>query len=243
MKTTDIAPNVPTSGTISLSMFYGASKKPPEGLRLDYVTSNTAEDVTSITIPAEAQVGDIAVLLSYCRGLASTGGNAPAGWTKITDLTQGSSSTGIRALAAYKVLVSGDPGSTITGLIYGGQAEAQHVRIYRKYDPGNVGSGVQVSTPSAQGTTGTPTNQTIANASDFTGYVAIAMYSGSGTVSVRGFTPAATTENSMAASTFFVKTKVYTAEDTHAAITVSMSDTGSNNILQSFWIRVPSIYE
>lgn len=220
----------------------GAAPPPSEGLRLDFVTSNTVLDVTSMTIPATAAVGDIAVLFSYCRGLASTGGDTPAGWTEITDITQGSSSTGIRALAAYKVLATGEPGSTISGLIYGGQEEAHHIRVYRKYDPESVGSGVSVSTPSAQGSTTAPTNQTISDPSSFTGYVAFAMYSGSNAITTRGFTPAETTENNLTGGEFYVKTKVYTAEDTHDAITVSMTDSGEN-ILQSFSIRVPNIFE
>lgn len=216
------------------------SQAPPSGTGLEFITSNTVNDVTSMTIPATAQVGDLAVLFSYCRGLAATGGDTPAGWTEITDVTQGTSSTGIRALAAYKILASGEPGSSITGLTFGGQEEAHHMRIYRPY--GDDYGVVEVSTPSAQGTSATPTDQTIGVLSTITGYVAFAVYSSSASITTRGFTPAANTEDSLTGGEFYVKSLLYLATDSPESITVSMSD-GGENILQSFAIRFPSSLE
>ena len=211
-----------------------------DGLRLDFITSADALDVSTMTIPSEAQVGDVAVLFSYCRGLASTGGDVPSGWVKVADVTQGTSSTGIRSLVGYKIIESGEPGSSISGLIFGGQEEGHHLRIYR----GNLShNGVAFDFPHSQGTTATPSDQVIEVFSSDVGYVTFASYAGDTAISTRSFTPTETTENNITSGEFYVKTKVYTAEDTPSDITVGMNDVGNNNILTSFPLRLKQTTE
>lgn len=83
---------------------------------LSFNTSATSTSNT-ITIPAGAAVGDIAIL----RDCASTNYSipstvVPSGWTSVSNLT-GTSQTGdVRIIVSYKKLLAGDPGSTITGM-------------------------------------------------------------------------------------------------------------------------------
>lgn len=78
---------------------------------------NTSASSTSstITIPAGAAVGDIAVLFDYAGSFITTSTVVPSGWTSVSNL---SSNTyyGSRAIVSFKKLLSGDPGSTITGM-------------------------------------------------------------------------------------------------------------------------------
>ena len=88
-------------------------------ITLSYVTSATAS-AASITIPATAQVGDI-VILADRDSNNTTANTYPA--TIPTGFTQAISANAIslatyfyRVLISYKVLVSGDPGASITGM-------------------------------------------------------------------------------------------------------------------------------
>lgn len=220
---------------------------PSPGLSITLQATNTSVDTTSITIPETAAAGDIAVLFSYCRGLASTGGGTPAGWTGISDLTQGSSLTGIRALAAYKVLAAGEPGSSVTGLLFGGQEEIQHIRIYR---PTGSNGGAAISTPTIQGkilssSDGSMTNQTVGVLSTLTGYVVLAMYNVSSGSPSYTFTPAQDTQDTLGGGELVIRTKVYTAEDLKSSHTINMNYSGGqiNAILLSFAIRAVSPIE
>lgn len=207
----------------------------PPGLRLDFITSVDALDVSSITIPSTAQVGDVAVLFSYCRGLGTTGGDIPTGWTKISGVSQGSSTTGIRSLVGYKIIESGEPNSSVSGLAFGTAEEGHHLRIYRSNSAHN---GVSIELPHIEGATAAPSNQTVEVFSNDVGYVTFASYAGSASVTTRTFSPAEGTENNITSGEFYVKTKAYTAEDTPSSHTIGMSDTGDNNILTSFPLRL-----
>lgn len=80
---------------------------------------NTSGQSTSstITIPAGAAIGDLAVLLDWASrtvtAIPST--VVPTDWTSVSN--QSSSVTaGTRSIVSYKKLVSGDPGASITGM-------------------------------------------------------------------------------------------------------------------------------
>lgn len=81
---------------------------------------NTSASSTSntITIPSGAAIGDIAVLLDFAGNF--TGGIqttvVPSGWTSVSNKSSSTNSEGSKSIVSYKKLVSGDPGSSITGM-------------------------------------------------------------------------------------------------------------------------------
>lgn len=82
---------------------------------LSYITSANSAAAT-ITIPAAAAIGDIAVLVD--KGWGGTNPPTtvvPTNWTQI-DNRSFDTSPGVRSILSYKVLVSGDPGASITGM-------------------------------------------------------------------------------------------------------------------------------
>jgi hypothetical protein len=86
-------------------------------LILEYITK-TDVDNASITIPSTSQIGDLAVLIqtSINSGSTAPAGVTPTNWTNIVNTGANSSSQGTtRCLIDYKILVSGDPNSSVTG--------------------------------------------------------------------------------------------------------------------------------
>lgn len=88
VKTTDTAPNVPTSGTISLSMFYGAAKAAALDT-VSFIDAGTfAESTGAVTVaPPESYINnDLLVLVVASVNQAIT---TPSGWTQVTNSPQG----------------------------------------------------------------------------------------------------------------------------------------------------------
>ena len=83
---------------------------------VNFVTSTTSQTST-ITIPATAAAGDIAILVDYGYLTSTTAPTAvtPTNWTSITT-TSNTTSPAQRINVSYKTLIAGDPGSTITGI-------------------------------------------------------------------------------------------------------------------------------
>lgn len=109
----------------------------------------------TIVIPANSQVGDIALLGDFVGNLFVTVTRlSPSGWTQLA--SNGSlSRTGLTV--SYKILTSGQPGSTITG--QNGFINSKVMLIFRL----NSGSITSVATPYNQITcsTGNPTDHTV----------------------------------------------------------------------------------
>lgn len=78
----------------------------------------TSTTTTTITIPATAAIGDIVVLFDRAtnNGLGAPAAVTPAGWTELSTFAVATSGGSFRSSILYKVLVAGDPGSTITGM-------------------------------------------------------------------------------------------------------------------------------
>lgn len=75
-------------------------------------TSNT------ITIPSGAAIGDLAVLLDFAGNFTASIPTTvvPSGWTSVSNKSSSTDSVGTKSIVSYKKLVSGDPGSSITGM-------------------------------------------------------------------------------------------------------------------------------
>lgn len=103
--------SVPTSGTISLSNFYGALKRVTSLSIVNH--ANTSGDNTYVTLPTGLQVGDILVV---SRSSYSSSSALPTGWTLIKFSYN---SNGIYknwgSLLAYKVVTStSESGTNVT---------------------------------------------------------------------------------------------------------------------------------
>ena len=184
---------------------------------VDAVTSAAS----TINIPAFAMPGDYAILFDRSTTTTNT---IPSGWTSIT----GTTTTGIRSNISYKRITHSDEiGSTITGM---GGTVRKILVIVRPNGP--VGS-VAFSTPGAQATNATPTDQTISMSGQTRPIMGFAHYASTGAITTR--TGTGNEREFSPAVTQYVKTWTYNSS-TAANITVGMSD-GGTNTLQSFWMR------
>jgi hypothetical protein len=197
-------------------------------LNLSFVGS-TNVNATSIAIPALAQVGDLAIL--HVTGADGSGSTAatpvtPTNWSLIS-AAGGVSSNNVAAGIYYKVLVSTDLGTSVTTSPTYGFANRKIILIFR---PDASISNVSTTSVNAQGTSATPSNQSINLASQPVPSLAIAGYYSSGTVTTRG---SSVTMNEVVGSsaTQYLKYLVYNSVDTPSNITISMSDNGNNALV------------
>lgn len=201
---------------------------------LSFVDSATVINSATITIPASAQAGDIAVLVDWAINASAPSPSSvvPTGWTSIVE-TNGSFP---RIISSAKVLASGEPGSAVTGM-NGSLGEAKTMLVFR----GNRAI-VAFTAYSTAGeiTAGDPAAQVVTSSGGPTPVLVI----GSGTstnpmTSQVSFSPSADgiVDNSSGGSRYqSTGYKIYTASP--ADVTVDMADYGSINGLQSFYLSV-----
>jgi hypothetical protein len=126
------------------------SRTPKTLAYVDYVASGT----DTITIPAAAAAGDLAILYDLARSIASAPTLVtPSGWTTLSALQQ----SPVSAVLSYKILAAGEPGSTITGM-NGNIADVKTLVVLRATP---ALAGVTVTDINEQATTGNPNAQTI----------------------------------------------------------------------------------
>ena len=112
---------------------------------LTFVDSTTGSSST-IVVPATAQAGDVGLLFQRAAD-SGTGSVTPSGWTTITDGVGGAQST--RCMVSFKILTSGDPGATLTGMNSGFNTKA--IAIFR---PNSSISGYELGPTTPSGDTG-----------------------------------------------------------------------------------------
>ena len=138
---------------------------PPTEIPLEFIDSGSAVDSSTIIIPSSAQAGDVAVLFDSAVESPST----PTGWTSIT-----STSAVFDLSVSYKILASGDAGSSVTGINDGGTSYNLKQMLVFRFP--TTPSSVTISSLTNSGMiTGIPTAQTINTVSAGTPVVAIAM--------------------------------------------------------------------
>lgn len=126
------------------------SRTPKTLAYVDYVASGT----DTITIPAAAAAGDLAILYDLARSIASAPTLVtPSGWTTLSALQR----SPVSAVLSYKILAAGEPGSTITGM-NGNIADVKTLVVLRATP---ALAGVTVTDINEQATTGNPNAQTI----------------------------------------------------------------------------------
>jgi len=200
------------------------------------LAANATTTSSTITIPAAAQAGDLAVLFDQSVQSSTTLPTTvvPTNFTSIVN-TSLSGSFATRGIFSYKILVSGDPGTSITGMS-GTFAQRKILAIFRPVGKGITS--VELSTPQGQATDGNPTAQSILMTQSSPVLIGFIGYgNGSAQIDPRTSTGATFSELSAAIS-LYMKYVIFNRGDTPTDATADMDDEGFNNLLQSFWMKL-----
>lgn len=201
---------------------------------MSFVAASTASG-TSISIPAAAQAGDLAVLHDYAA-TAGTGTQAdvvPSGWTGIVTSAFNDGSFNRRQRHSYKVLTPADIfAGSVSGMVGGAAVE----KMMLAYRPVGAIETVTIPTWGAESTAGNPSSQNVSAAAQAAPLIVMgAAFSFSGTAAFSTASPAfGATQAS--ASTLLVGYKIYNASP--ADHTIDMADLGFDNALASGYIRL-----
>ena len=191
----------------------------PTGLK--FLASSESAASAGITIPADAQPGDVAVLVD--SGLAQD--STPSGWTRIS-LAEAISGffLYLSTTISYRVLQSGDAGSTVT-------ARTDTRKLLLVFRPDRPASSVAVGSLNSQGTFSDPAQQTVSASSGAAPLVVLAVYRAPSTLSSLTFSPAQDGEVTQS-DRMAVRYKIAAVD-----LTVDMPDIDYQT-LQSFYLRV-----
>jgi len=203
-----------------------ASSFPSNFTYTNYATTTTS----SITIPADAKIGDIAFLFDTPVNSTSTAPSnvVPSGWTQIYTGFGGTVDAS-RQTVSYKILQSGDAGSSITGMT--GESFRKAMLVFTPDQPINS---VNFSTPSIEITDGNPAQQSLSMAGNTAPLLGFAVYRCSNNpVSPR--TSSLTMNEIEVITAFYIKYIIYNFGDTPQDGTVDMNDNGGTNGLSSFF--------
>lgn len=205
-----------------------------ESISMSFVTSTTSA-TTSHTISTSAQAGDIAIIHMAASGSGAYAGAPPAGWANTTYARTTTGSGAVWGSFAWKQLVSGDIGATLTGLPTGGSWRNSVIVYFRPSKA--ITSASVVGTPNQQATTGDPVQQdnNIAGSNNPPNII-VGGYISNGTITTR---TSSVTMNEIVQRTnnVFLKYKIYNIGDTLEYVSVDMADFG-NNMLHSFYLTI-----
>lgn len=205
-----------------------------ENISMSFVTSSTS-DTTSHVVSTSAQAGDIAIIHMAASGSGAYAGAPPSGWANTTYARTTTGSGAVWGSFAWKQLVSGDIGATLTGLPTGGSWRNSVIVYFR---PSKAITSVSVvGTPNQQATTGDPVQQdnNIAGSNNPPNII-VAGYISNGTITTR---TSSVTMNEIVQRTnnVFLKYKIYNIGDTLEYVSADMADFG-NNCLHSFYLTI-----
>ena len=125
---------------------------------LEYVTHAKITSGSTITIPASAQAGDIAVIQNRATAVAGSPTNVvPANFTEVIHMLSSNNATRVRT--SYKKLVSGDPGSSV-GVNYAAFTTGAICWIFR---PSTAIASLSVASLNKVMTDSDPGSQTVAS--------------------------------------------------------------------------------
>jgi hypothetical protein len=204
----------------------GAAGGPAELLlTYDQIVSSATE---TITIPETSQVGDLAILVDTPLGSSVPTLVIPSGWSSVYNFL-GSASSNVRASFSYRVLTSGEPGSSITGMT-GTVANRKSIMVFR---PNKPIAGVTGGGGTGTVTNGTPSAQTITSSSQSPPALAIGVALSSGTVVITADTM------TIVATDVTTRSLLYAIMNTTTSNhTFSSTDAGFNNTLAGCYFAV-----
>jgi hypothetical protein len=208
-------------------------------LQLSYLTYAVSNSST-ITIPASVAVGYLAVLFDHAYDRDTTPPIdavipttvVPSGWTSIKNTTADSSTTKSRGISSYRIIQSGDAGSSITGMNDNGEDKV--MLIFAASRP--IVS-VTPSTWNGQGTDGNPSSQSVLATAATAPLIVIGASGGySGTFSFTTASPSFDGTQATADNDAIMGYKIYNGSP--ADHTIDIGDNGDTNILQSGYLVV-----
>lgn len=125
---------------------------------LEYVTYTICDGSSTITISSSAQAGDIAVIQNRASVITGSPTNVtPSGFTEVIHMLSSNNATRVRT--SYKLLVSGDPGSSV-GVNYATFTTGAICWIFR---PSTAIASLSVASLNYQMTDSNPTAQTVSS--------------------------------------------------------------------------------
>lgn len=199
----------------------------PLGGSVSFVASATSLNSATVTIPASAQAGDLAVLLDASSASTTAPTTVvPDGWTPDVNSFI-NAATAMRSIISHKVLVGGEPGTSVTGM-----DSSTDRKIMLVFRPSRPIASVIVSTPTAQIIDTDPASQQILMAGAAPPGIAIAHWRSNGAVSPRSASPALAAEVTSDSVQFAQYSMV------HADYTIDMDDEGGANCLQGLFYRL-----
>ncbi|SFU21020.1 hypothetical protein [Mesorhizobium sp. YR577] len=189
------------------------------------VGSNAA----TITIPADSQAGDLAVMYDFAVGTLSAPPTVtPPGWTAVTNNGNGDT----RGITSYRILTGGDPGDTITGM-NGDDINRKVMRVLRGRQP--------VTTATSGGWDGnitvvanSPGNISVPASGGSTPLVVLGFAASRGTVNTFSSSPAFDSANAASAT----RTGYKSYKGTASNHTVSMTQAGDRNGLAAGYFQI-----
>ena len=200
-------------------------------MALSFVAS--AESASSaITIPATAQVGDLAVLFDYAwvnPGPATD--VTPSGWTNIAG---NAAASFYRYRVTYKIVALGEPGSSVTGMA--GTQNDKVMLVFR--DSGGPILSVTPSTWNAPAPVNTdPGSQSVLASGGNVPLIVLGMAAiDAGTAAFSTASPAFDGTAANSQSDILAGYKLY--DNSPADHTIDMGDLGSGNSLASGWLAL-----
>lgn len=200
----------------------------PAGLRIRSQVLTATSTTHQIVIPAAALPGDFCILGDMGGSVGEPTDVLPTDFTSLQ--TEGDGST-TRGRVSGKILVSGDPGSTITGI--NATADAKTMFVFRGSSPFKGFTG---STWNEQITGGNPTGQNVAAAGVKTPVIVfgIAGEADDGTAAFSTASPAFDDTLSPAGTHLIMGYKIYNGGP--ADHSIDMNDLGNANFLASGYV-------
>lgn len=206
---------------------------PGSGATFTFVAASNS-NTTTCSLPAGSASGDLCFFFDSPVSLTTTVPTlvVPAGWTQISDVSATGSTNVARATISYKILNATDiSGGSVTGMagISGGSAR----KIMGTFRPSKTITNVSVIGLSAQGTSAAPSAQTMTPSP--APLLALASARGAAALTLSG---TMTSSGTAMSSSSTAQAAYYELQNAAAASrTISMTDTGAYNTLQSFFIR------
>lgn len=204
-----------------------------------YQTSVTSTSAT-ITIPSSAQIGDIAVLFDVAYNSTSTAPTSvtPSGFSSLqTPIGTSAITPATKTAIWYKTLVSGDPGSSLTGM--SGTTSTQKLLII--YRPTLTPNLISVGTENVNSSSTAPpsVSLTFNNKTNYPyiWYIGFILYASNGSITTRTSSGGTPTRELNVGTNLYVK--LFEATDgttsfSSSDVSGSMTDYGTNTLTSGF---------
>lgn len=193
-----------------------------------FISSSAVTTGRTITIPATAAIGDLAVIFEDIDTNVVIQ-NSPTGWERIVATSAGNSS----GHCYYKILGSGDPGATITS----NNTETSRYMLCLIWRPNTTINTVTTGDVNGEATTSNPILQTV-NVSGLQTPLIVMAHLGNRSfqsITAPSYSPTETgsVSNGTAQKVYYT---IFNVGSTPADTTVDMGDAGSQ-VLQSWYIQ------